>query len=1106
MSKETSQTDRNHSPPFDLELSPNSLIPQTSTPSTLSEPFAFNLTQAISASSAPAASSDYSWSESGFSSPSQRHRSTSCPSLPAHRINSASDFSELKKKFNFRRKALRDKSAKPAQPNLLDKESTNKLSKFWSKIERTVKGRINPVRELPSLHEDIFQRLPTQPDRHRLSSLWDGIRPLSAMDFSRLRPGSFVSEEKEKNKRLNDARDMYQTIVRNAEKSNTPVPPYEFLELIGKGAFGRVYKCRDKTTGNLVAIKIANIDDTDYHGPWEDHDTNIKDFKKEVSILQALKDSRAKNVNVIHEAFDLHSQLWIVADYCTGGSVRTLLRPFQGRGLDEQFVIPIARELAVALKDVHEIGIIHRDIKCSNVYITENGDIQLGDFGIVGLIDDSVSKRKTLVGTPQYMPGELVRAMATGEGVDAYGTEVDIWAYGCTLYEMATGTPPNAHVHDFGAIARKLELAAPRLEGAQYSQELRDLTALCLTADPKARPNIDAILKHPYIANSNRKYPTSILVKLIERFKVWEHGGGSRKSLWMPGGAAAPTSAPDEGAGNGFDDDDENEDGWNFSTSENFDLEFGMRYSQYLAAGDTEHLLSNEWQFSGLPRLDIQNLTPAERIKREHSELSANRGEKSLGRIWGGPDPYELHTPVEEPQPTSDLPLRTYTDQAPMRTSMLEIDLDDAMVRQSMVPTLRLNLNDVDATIKASSSQVDEDDSDDQYSFYQRDSDEKRETMAWTFPKTEAPQPKRSTMAWTFATAEPAESDLDSSMDLPTAGVDGQLAPGFRPVLKHTTTEPAGNFGGLVFDTPTSGPASASPIRQSLASNIDLDVAGLVDRSEIPRPSTASSATGSATTDMTSGNPFDLEEDEEQNVIDRDRFSYHKQWQSEGGRVKRVSHKTLPMHARGNSLSSTDSEAERATARAEGRFDGDFTIKPQTRDIGTSFDSNAAQMPWPGFEGFDTSMHEGLSARSDHRFQDFYNDGYSTAYSDAGAPNYGLLNQPEIEMPEPVAPNPNAMAESAHPSLLATEMETQMGGLCTSMDGMAQAMMRMLQDEIDENEQGSPWDADSGLDSTRETTEEEEGTVNINGSSNRRKPRKMDPRGRSPNLPQSGFQ
>lgn len=116
-----------------------------------------------------------------------------------------------------------------------------------------------------------------------------------------------------------------------------------------------------------MAVKIIDVDELDYTLNNKLKDEAIADFVKEVSTLKHLKDSRARNINYIQEAFDLHSQLWIVSDYCPGGSVHTLMKATPGgSGLEERFIIPIARELAVALKYVHEAGVIHRDVKCKS--------------------------------------------------------------------------------------------------------------------------------------------------------------------------------------------------------------------------------------------------------------------------------------------------------------------------------------------------------------------------------------------------------------------------------------------------------------------------------------------------------------------------------------------------------------------------------------------------------------------------------------------------------------------------------------------------------------------------------------------------------------------
>ena len=90
-------------------------------------------------------------------------------------------------------------------------------------------------------------------------------------------------------------------------------------------------------------------------------------------------------------------------------------------------------QLALALQHVHERGVLHRDLKTSNVFVAgASAHVKLGDFGVAKAIGaDDAALAATCVGTPYYMPPELFRG-------EAYGTKADVWALGCVLYELLT--------------------------------------------------------------------------------------------------------------------------------------------------------------------------------------------------------------------------------------------------------------------------------------------------------------------------------------------------------------------------------------------------------------------------------------------------------------------------------------------------------------------------------------------------------------------------------------------------------------------------------------------------------------------------------------------
>ncbi|KAF4555811.1 Serine/threonine-protein kinase nak1-like protein [Elsinoe fawcettii] len=555
------------------------------------------------------------------------------------------------------------------------------------------------------------------------------------MDPSHLDPFSAAGSRP---KQVQDAKDMQQIVLERASRAGTSAPPYDFLELIGKGSFGRVYKAKHRATREVVAVKIIDVDELDYKLENNLKDEAIEDFIKEVNTLKQVKDSNARNINHIREAFDLHSQLWIVSDYCSGGSVHTLMKPSGEPGLEEEFIIPIARELAIALKHVHEAGVIHRDIKCGNVLVSEDGNLQLCDFGVAAVIENDVSKRSTIIGTPYWMAPEMHADLEQG-----YGQEIDCWAYGCTIFEMATGMPPYHNFHP--SYLRSVLKSVPRLEGDKYSDALKDFVAFCLQERPEDRPKAAQIVEHPYIAGTEDKYPTSMLRDLIDRYIQWERKGGQRMSLFNAMGAAAPQL----GSRN-----DEDDDTWTFSTTDDFDKGYEQRYSRMLGGIASMDFAEKDPQSIpaeiDLPTGPTKKLTPLEAAKEEQK---AQRGERYLERLFDTDKDsydYDITKMEDEVQPMSDLPLRNLSsDRSANRETLIDLDTSGL----DMPPTFNFDFSDVPtlrANRKSSMPQMDE--LEDEY-YSRHGQATKRATKDWKFPAFEAGGDrfsKRATKDWKF--------------------------------------------------------------------------------------------------------------------------------------------------------------------------------------------------------------------------------------------------------------------------------------------------------------------------------------------------------------------
>jgi hypothetical protein len=416
-----------------------------------------------------------------------------------------------------------------------------------------------------------------------------------------------------------------------------------------------------------------------------------------------------------------------------------------------------------------------------------------------------------------------------------YGKEVDIWAFGSMVFEIATGLPPNvANGVTFERLGSHLQHHIPRLEGGSYSNELRDLVAYCLEELPSSRPTIEQVQKHPYIYSTNTRYPASSLSNLVRAFKMWEDHGGSRKSLFMVGGAQGPS----EGSNSVADDE------WNFSTTAAFDQEVLRQstpedvFEAYGKGVALQGFFAEET--SRPPQKASRRRPPPEALARLPAPLEKIFDPNTLSNYE---DNSRNHYGRPMQTPASDLPLRDATAQTSIRDTMIDLGGHDSDTGLSNFP-------DMD-TIKANRRGREEPEDEYMSTLHNfsrpalsdpADVNPNRRTQDWKFPSMAPP-----------ASADPEISRFPISYDLPRPAVTP--ASGGRPALIHHPTEPIGAaFAGSLTQQATMDRIS---MRESL---IDLDMSMPDVIPAYSRPSTANSDAGSATSEqMASGNPFELE-------------------------------------------------------------------------------------------------------------------------------------------------------------------------------------------------------------------------------------------------------
>ncbi|KAF4378874.1 hypothetical protein G4B88_008344 [Cannabis sativa] len=275
-------------------------------------------------------------------------------------------------------------------------------------------------------------------------------------------------------------------------------------ELIGCGAFGRVYMGMNLDSGELLAVKQVLIAAGSVSK--EKTQAHIRELEEEVNLLKNL--SHPNIVRYLGTAREDES-LNILLEFVPGGSISSLLGKFGS--FPESVIRMYTKQLLLGLEYLHKNGIMHRDIKGANILVDNKGCIKLADFGASKKVVElaTITGAKSMKGTPYWMAPEVI--LQTGHSFSA-----DIWSVGCTMIEMATGKPPWSQ--QYQEVAALFHIGTTKSHPPipeHLSAEAKDFLLKCLHKEPDLRPTASELLQHPFVTGVYQEphpvFRTSIL-------------------------------------------------------------------------------------------------------------------------------------------------------------------------------------------------------------------------------------------------------------------------------------------------------------------------------------------------------------------------------------------------------------------------------------------------------------------------------------------------------------------------------------------------------------------------------------------------------------------
>lgn len=277
------------------------------------------------------------------------------------------------------------------------------------------------------------------------------------------------------------------------------VGKYEVIRSLGSGGFGSVYLAKDTWLDIKVAIKVPH--------------------KQSLELYKLLKEPRLQaalnhpNIVRMLAAEKENRVFFMVMEYVKGKTLEKIMD--KERCLDTEKAIDIIKQVSYGIDHAHKNKIIHRDLRPSNIIISEDGTAKITDFGTSAWLSN-VPYASTRIGSPPYMAPEQFLGKAT------YAS--DIYSLGCIFYEMIVGRPPIFDADPFKILERAQQgkITPPRLKNANIPREVDEIIMKCLASNIEERYRVASEIVARLSALKGKESPKSDIEDILARIRARE--------------------------------------------------------------------------------------------------------------------------------------------------------------------------------------------------------------------------------------------------------------------------------------------------------------------------------------------------------------------------------------------------------------------------------------------------------------------------------------------------------------------------------------------------------------------------------------------------------